>query len=32
MEELLVVLVPLDSELSEMREFGRRMLPLPGSA
>lgn len=32
MEELLVVLVPLDRELSEMSELGRRMLPLPGSA
>lgn len=31
MELLLVVLVPLESELSEISELGRRMLPLPGS-
>jgi len=31
MEEPLVVLVPLDKELSEISELGRRMLPFPGS-
>lgn len=31
MEEPLVVLVPLDKELSDISELGRRMLPFPGS-